>query len=106
MIIDSKTDWEFLFEGNIIHGDMVKAVVDIEQGLIAVEAEWHSELMTLLIEESGSNGNDTWGINLHPNKTIEYNSLINIKPGLNRSMDIEDEGLQEKVNKVVYSWLI
>jgi hypothetical protein len=43
-------------------GDLVKAVVDVQRRLIAVDAELHSDLEALLIE-NGSKQHDLWGIN-------------------------------------------
>jgi hypothetical protein len=107
MIVREKTDWCSLFHDDRIYEDIVKAVVDLEKKLIAVEADWHSELLTLLIDEEGSNSDDVWGLNLKHDKTIHYTSLINIKPHTTqRSTDIEDEELQSKMKAVVDLWLI
>jgi len=107
MVIKEKTDWVSLFHDKRIYEDIVKAVVDLDKKLIAVEAEWHSELLTLLIDSQGSNGNDVWGLNLYQDKSIHYTSLINIKPMTDqKSTDIEDEELQRKMKDVVDLWLI
>ena len=106
MILTEKTDWLSLFHDNRHYEDIVKAVVDIKRRVMAVEAEWHSDLMTVLIDEGGSNGNDCWGFNLLSDRTIWYTSLINIKPNTSqRSVDIEDEELQSKIKEVVDLWL-
>ncbi len=44
---------------------MVKAVVDVERELIAVDAELHSDLESLLLED-GSKQKDLCGIKLYP----------------------------------------
>ena len=41
-------------------GDMVKAVVDIERGIVAVDGELHADEEALLME-GGSRQNDLWG---------------------------------------------
>jgi len=46
-------------------GDLVKAVVDVDRELIAVDAELHSDLEALLLND-GSNQGSLWGINLYP----------------------------------------
>ncbi|MEK7509275.1 MAG: DUF5674 family protein [Patescibacteria group bacterium] len=60
-------------------GDLVKAVVDIDKGLIALGAELHADAQTLLIDTEGSSNEHTWGINLYPAEPrenfIEYDSL-------------------------------
>ena len=105
-IIKTKTDWLSLFHSKNYYPDMVKAVVDIKREIIAVEAEWHADIEALLLS-AGSDNDELWGINLFPDKTIEFNSLINIRPHLNnRSMDVVDKVLQDKISMVVQKWLI
>ena len=53
---------------------MVKAVVDIEEELIAIDAELHSDLEELLLD-NGSKQANLWGINLYPLQSL---SLIHI----------------------------
>ena len=87
-------------------GDMVKAVVDITQGVMAVGGELHADEEALLTEQCGSKREDVWGINLYPQKVgaewIEFDSMINLKPQFgNRSRGVEDAMTQEKVVEVV-----
>jgi|SRR3989338_8957260 len=87
-------------------GDLVKAVVDIRQEIMAVGGGFHSDEQSFLIEKHNSKGEDTWGINLYPdkpkNEMIEFDSVINIKPlRNNRSRDIEDPEIKEKIKKIV-----
>ena len=60
-------------------GDMVKAVVDIDRVLVAVDAELHADLEAHLLED-GSKLHDLWGINLYPETCIEdfieFDSMI------------------------------
>lgn len=86
-------------------GNLVKAVVDIERGLIAIDAELHSDLEALLLE-NGSKQKDIWGINLYPelsgDEFIEFDSLINIRPvHNNRSRGVEDKNIQKKIIDIV-----
>ena len=86
-------------------GDMVKAVVDIERELIALDAELHSDLETALLED-GSKQKNIWGINLYPelpdDEWIECDSMINIRPSQgNRSRGIESEAIRNKVLHIV-----
>ncbi|MBQ1790842.1 MAG: hypothetical protein II008_11730, partial [Oscillospiraceae bacterium] len=63
-------------------GDMVKAVVDVDRQLLAIDADLHADLESLLLE-SGSAQNSLWGINLYPDEAedfVEFDSLINIRP--------------------------
>jgi hypothetical protein len=86
-------------------GDMVKAVVDVDRGILAVDAELHSDLEALLLE-NGSKQKDLWGINFYPELQgadfIEHDSMINIRPSLgNRSRGVENKDLQKKILEVV-----
>jgi len=86
-------------------GNMVKAVVDVERKLIAVDAELHSDLEALLLEK-GSKQKDLWGINLYPamegDDFVEFDSLINIRPSQgNRSRGVDNEELRKKIISVV-----
>ncbi|MFC2061006.1 DUF5674 family protein [Elusimicrobiota bacterium] len=86
-------------------GDMVKAVVDIERELIAVDAELHSDLESILIQD-GSQQANVWGINLYPDiqddDFIEFDSLINMRPSQNnKSRGIENEGIKKHIIEIV-----
>ena len=88
-------------------GDMVKGVVDVERGLLALDADLHADLEALLLED-GSAQKDLWGINLYPDEDedfIEFDSLINIRPMAgNRSRGVEDPDIQERIVEVVEKW--
>ena len=87
-------------------GDFVKAVVDIEQGIMAIGGELHADEEVTLNEQEQSSRVNVWGINLYPDKTsdewIEFDSMINIKPQHNnRSRGVEDASIREKIIAVV-----
>lgn len=85
--------------------DMVKYVVDVARGVAAVGGELHADEEALLLEH-GSRQEDLWGANYYPGRgqdCIEFTSLINIRPSQdNRSMEIEDEGLRERVRQITH----
>ena len=86
-------------------GDLVKVVVDVDRGLIAVDAELHADLEALLLQD-GSQQRSLWGINLYPDMPgdafIEFDSLINIRPSQgNRSRGVEDEALRKHITAVI-----
>ena len=86
-------------------GDMVKAVVDIDREILSVDAELHSDLEALLLE-NGSKQKDLWGINFYPELQgdgfLEYDSMINIRPSQgNRSRGVDDEMIRKKIAEVV-----
>lgn len=89
-----------------LYGDIIKAVVDIRQGILGVGGELHVDIQSQLIEKENSQGEDTWGINLYLEKSgedfIEFDSMINLKPLLgNKIRGVEDVGIQNKIREIV-----
>lgn len=88
-----------------VFGDMVKAVVDVEKGIMALGGEMHADEETVLLGH-GSRQENLWGINLYPEKVgkdfVEFDSLINIRPRQgNRSRYVEDEAIRNKIAAAV-----
>jgi len=85
-------------------GNLVKAVVDVEKEIMALDAPMHSDEETELLK-TGSKQENLWGINLHPDKRdeefIEFDSIINLRPPQNRSRDVKDSKIKEKIIKIV-----
>ena len=87
-------------------GDMVKAVVDIERGILALGAELHADEEAALLE-SGSEQDNLWGINLYPEDIddpdfIEFDSMINIRPSRgNLSRGVDDAAVRKQIAKIV-----
>ena len=85
--------------------DLVKAVVDIERGIMAVGGELHADEETALLED-GSKQSNLWGINLYPDKTgedfIEFDSMINLRPSQNnRSRNVDDPAVRQQIITIV-----
>lgn len=90
-------------------GNLVKAVVDVGEGTMAIDGELHADEQALLLE-NGSKQENLWGINIYPDKIgedfIEFDSVINIRPlQQNRSQGVENSETRkiilEIVNKLV-----
>ena len=86
------------------YGDMIKAVVDIEKGIMAVGGTMHADMIPML-RAKGSISKDLWGIKLFPgtpnmDRLIEFNSLINVKEG-NPDEDIVVPEIKQKIIKIV-----
>ena len=85
--------------------DMIKCVADVGRNIMAVDAELHADLESLLLE-NGSEQDNLWGFNLYPDETgddfIEFDSLINIRSWQgNRSRDVEDENVRRQICDIV-----
>lgn len=88
------------------YGDIIKAVVDVRQGIMGVGGELHVDIQSLLINTAGSEGDTTWGINLYLDKTgddfVEFDSMVNLKPLIgNRTRGIDDEAIRALIRAVV-----
>ena len=86
--------------------DVVKAVVDVEQGIMAVGGELHVDMQISLIDKEGSKSEHTWGINFYVNESkenfIEFDSMINLKPILgNKSRDVENGEIKGKIKEII-----
>ena len=87
-------------------GSLVKAMVDVDKEIMAVDAPMHADLLELLIEKENSEPKNLWGINLYPEKIgedfIEFDSIMNLKPDLeNRTRGVEDENIRKKITEIV-----
>lgn len=105
IVIDKITIEELKEMAEKMFGNLVKAVVDIEKEIMAVDAELHVDEEQLLIEQ-GSEPKNLWGVNIHPDimeeDFIEFDSMMNLKPGLgNRTRGIDDAKIREKIVKIV-----
>ncbi len=92
-------------------GDLVKAVVDVGQRIMAVGGEMHADEEVILMEQEGSKREYTWGINLYPEKSgeelVEFDSIINIKPSYgNRSRDVENPKTREEIKMIVNKLIV
>lgn len=86
-------------------GNLVKAVVDTQKQIMAVDAPMHADQEAELIK-NGSQQENLWGINLYPDKSqddfIEFDSIINLKPNQNnRTRGIDNPKIREKIIKIV-----
>ena len=86
--------------------DMVKYVVDVERGVIAIGGELHADAEAVLLED-GSRQRDLWGANYYPGRgeddCIEYTSLINIRPAQdNPAMELQDPELRRRVRELTF----
>jgi len=75
-------------------GDMIKGVVDLERGILLLDADLHADQEASLLAD-GSKQANLWGINLYPDVAgddwLEFDSMINLRPSSgNRSRGVDD----------------
>lgn len=87
-------------------GDLVKAVVDVRVGIMAIGGGLHADEEAVLLD-LGSAQVDLWGINLYPEQHatedwIEFDSMINVRPKQNnRSRSVEDAVTRRRIVEIV-----
>ena len=86
-------------------GDFVKAVADVELGIMAVGGDLHADEEAVLLD-AGSVQRNLWGINLYPDlpieQWVEFDSMINVRPSQgNRSRVVENAAVREKILAIV-----
>ena len=104
IITDEISREELMEMSKKMFGNLVKAVVDIERGIMVVDADLHADEEALLLE-NGSLQKDLWGINFYPELEgedfVEFDSMINLRPAQgNRSRGVDDETMQKKILEI------
>jgi hypothetical protein len=89
-----------------LFGELVKVVVDVGSGIMAIGGELHADEEARLLG-TGSLQSDLWGINLYPEQHgqagwIEFDSMINVRPRQgNRSRSVEDPEIRRRIVEIV-----
>ena len=87
------------------HKFYIKVVVDIERHILAGGGEMHYDCEQILLE-NGCQQQNLWGAGYMPlTGSVTYDSLINIRPRQNRSMEILDVNIREKVAQIIIELL-
>jgi hypothetical protein len=94
-----------IFEG------FVKAVVDVDQQIMAVGIELHADGEFLLLE-NGSGHLNLWGIKLFPDKAgtdgfVVFDSMTNFRPSWgNKTRGVDDPIVQQRIRDIVIKLVI
>lgn len=81
----------------------IKVVVDIERGILAAGGEWHADAEEVLLRQ-GSRQEHLWGGGVDlVTKSVEFNSLINTRPGLSSSQEVLDLQIRSKMEEIIRS---
>ncbi|TSC55615.1 MAG: hypothetical protein Greene071421_540 [Parcubacteria group bacterium Greene0714_21] len=86
--------------------EAVKAVVDIEQEIMAIGGVMHAEEEVQLMEVMSSKRDHTWGVNLYPGRWgdtfVEFDSMVNLKVWLgNRTRSVESEEIRLRIKTII-----
>lgn len=84
---------------------LLKVVVDLRLGVLAVGMELHADGEQLLLDQ-GSKQEDLWGANVYPDASsgqrIEFTAMINVRPRQsNRSQEIQDPATRKAVHALI-----
>jgi hypothetical protein len=84
----------------------VKLAVDIEREILAGGGVMHADCESALLDD-GSQQEGVWGADWTPaSQLVTFESLINIRPRQNnRSLEIEDPAIRDRVEKIARSLL-
>ncbi len=110
-IVDKKITWPEVKQlAEESYGEMVKAVADINLGIVAIGGEFHADAEQLLLAQ-GSRQTDLWGFNIYPDNPAEemiiYDSLINIRPkDNNRSTEIQLPEIKKRILELIRNKII
>jgi hypothetical protein len=89
-------------------GDMVKFVADLDNQVICVGGEFHSDEETILLEK-GSKQENLWGANYYPDrpqgKKLVYTSMINVRSrDGNTKQEIQSPEIREQVARLAKNY--
>ncbi len=102
-MILTKSDFFTLKEIKKIQEELdpyIKTVIDVETKVCSAGCNRHFESEKILLD-SGSQQNNLWGGGIDTeSKTIDFNSLINIRPQINTSNEIQDLQIRKKFEEL------
>ncbi len=82
------------------HEAYIKVAVDIRRGILAGGGEFHADCESVLVED-GSRREDVWGADWVPDgEMVRFGALINIRPRINPSMEIQDQTIRRQVEAI------
>ena len=86
-------------------GDMIKGVVDLERGILLLDADLHADQEASLLADGATQAN-LWGINLYPDiegdDWLEFDSMINLRPSFgNRSRGVDDPATRAAIAELI-----
>ena len=81
----------------------IKITADIEKEIIALGGEYHADAEKVLIEKYNCLSRNIWGGGYNiTTKKIETNAILNLRPGINDSMEIIDPEARKKYIELIH----
>ena len=107
IILSKKATEEQIKKMGYEFGSYIKVVVDIEKGILAGGAAMHYDEEQMLLEY-GCKQENLWGGGIDfTTNTIDYNSMINVRPNQeNASRDILSMEKRDKFKSIVEKLLL
>lgn len=87
------------------HKFYIKTAVDIERRVLAGGGELHADCEKELLKD-GSRQQDIWGASFMPlTGRLIFESIVNLRPRQNRSMELLDPTIRERVAQLINEFL-
>ncbi|MEA5517245.1 DUF5674 family protein [Nodularia sp. UHCC 0506] len=87
------------------HKFYIKTAVDIERRVLAGGGDLHADCEEKLLDD-GSRQQDIWAASFMPvTGKITYESMVNLRPRQNRSMELLDPNIRERVAQIIMEFL-
>lgn len=87
------------------HKFYIKAAVDIERRVLVGGGGLHADCEEKLLDD-GSRQQNIWAASFMPiTGKIIYESMVNLRPRQNRSMEILDSNIRERVAQIIIEFL-
>jgi hypothetical protein len=82
--------------------EYIKITADLVKEIVIIGGEYHADAEKLLIEKYSSFQNDIWGGGYNiSSRAFEVNAIINLKPGINDSVDVLDPKIRNRFLELV-----
>ncbi|MGG6268786.1 DUF5674 family protein [Leptolyngbya sp. AN03gr2] len=86
-------------------GIYIKLAVDVERCILAGGGRAHYDCEQTLLEDGSVQAN-IWGCDWTPiRRQITYESIINIRPRKNNSMEILDSTIRSQIERIIFNIL-
>ncbi|MBD2436226.1 DUF5674 family protein [Nostoc sp. FACHB-110] len=87
------------------HKFYIKTAIDIERRVLVGGGGLHADCEEKLLDD-GSRQQDIWAASFMPlTGKIIYESMVNLRPRQNRSMEILDPNIKERVGQIIIEFL-